>query len=165
MTPPELLKFEGDWASYEDVIYAQYHADIVQNRPHLWGKRIAARFNPETKGKGFSFWHVVSEGSVEEERTPDLQRCERIAWIAWLIDRCDGCHEGFSWWISVRTTKKGRRENLVLWAEDHDYVVILEPRDNHVMLVSAYPLHGRRAAKLKQDRDDYWGDEQMTALW
>lgn len=163
--PPVLIAFEGDWGAYEEAIYAQYHADIVIGRPTLWGKRVSARFNPQTNGKGFSFWHVISEGPIEADRLPDMERCARIAWIAWLIECCDAGLDGFSWWISERTTKKGRKENLVLWAEEHDYVVILEPRPEYVMLVSAYPLHSRRAAKFVSERDSYWMEDPLSPLW
>ncbi|GBH26075.1 hypothetical protein BvRS1_31240 [Burkholderia vietnamiensis] len=163
--PPDLISFGGDWASYEELVYARYHADIVEGRPYLWGKRVAARFNPQTKGKGFSFWHVVSEGPVEDERTPDLHRCARIGWIAWVILSSDSCLHGFSWWISERTTKRGRKENLVLWAEEHDYVVVVEPKPDYVLLVSAYPVTERRANSLKHERDAFWQERALEPLW
>ena len=42
---------------------------------------VSARRHPETKGKGYGFWHVISEASQinnrnEGERIPNLRRCE-----------------------------------------------------------------------------------------
>lgn len=38
-----------------------------------------------TNGKHFGFWRVISDGELEDDRLPDLRRCERITWIAYLI--------------------------------------------------------------------------------
>lgn len=31
-------------------------------------------------GKEATFWHMIQEGRIEEDRTPDIRRCERIRW-------------------------------------------------------------------------------------
>lgn len=149
MTLPALLTFHGDWEEYLDKVYDQYMADLISAPKYLRGKQIRARFNPPTQGKGFSFWHVISEGQSEESRTPDLRRCERIAWIAWMIERAEEADPRIRTWPSSRTTSRGTRERLVVWCEDAEYVVVLEENQQAFLLVSAYPVNQRRAAKLK----------------
>lgn len=165
MSAPDLLGFSGDWATYVEVIYERYCDDLVRNERELWGRRVSTRYNPATNNKHFSFWHVISEGKVEVDRLPDLQRCSRVGWIAWVIESCHESAAGFSWWISERTTSRGRKKNLVLWAEADDFVVIVEPRQDYVLLVSAYPVQGRRAARLVIERDEYWNGQPMVPLW
>lgn len=165
MNPPDLLPFDGDWTAYVERVYARYHADIIASDRTLWGRPIRVRFNPTTYDKPFNFWHVVSEGEVEDDRTPDLKRCARIGWIAWLLDCCDQDVAGVRWYLSERSTSRGRRTNLVIWSEAHDYVVIVEPRDGFALLVSAYPVTERRAAKLRRECDAYWAAPKTIPHW
>ena len=55
---------------------------------------MRADTSTKTKGKGYAFWHVISEAPQsnnrnESERIPNLRRCERIRWIAWAIEQAD----------------------------------------------------------------------------
>ena len=86
--PPDLLPFSGDWASYENRLYEIYLDTVVPAGLSFQGAPIRAQFRPETRGKGFSFWHLISEAPDksnrnEDDRIPDLTRCERIRWVAW----------------------------------------------------------------------------------
>lgn len=149
--PPAIIPLHGEWADYLDQIYEHFLDDLIRNVRHLKGKPIRARFNPETNGKGFSFWHVISEGDEENERVPDLRRCERIRWIAWMIDQVANGAEHILTWNNTRTSRRGTVERLVLFCEEASYAVILEERADHLLLVSAYPVSGRRAAKLRAE--------------
>lgn len=149
MSLPDLIPLSGDWNEYLNKVYAQFHADIVASQKRFRGKPVRARYNPATDGKGFSFWHVISEGSQEEERTPDLRRCERIAWIGWVLTQADNSDERIKILVSVRTTRRGTTERTLLWYEEAEYVVVLEERDVYFHLVTAYPVTGKRAEKLR----------------
>lgn len=165
MTPPDLIGFSGDWPTYLDRIYQQYHSEIIATPISLWGNSINVRWVPESHGKPFNFWHLISEGSEEDERTPDLDRCARISWIAWVIASCDQNLDCVSWYLSERTTPRGRKVNMVLWAHDHDYVVILEPKKGHAMLVSAYPLRSRRVEKTQREFDAFQRNPTAIPHW
>lgn len=165
MTPPDLLSFTGDWTTYSESVYQRYHNDLVANTAKIWGRGVQLRWNPTAQGKPFNFWHVISEGDQEDERTPDLERCARISWIAWTIACCDKGEDCIRWWLSERSTSRGKKTNLVLWAHEHDYVVILEPREDHAMLVSAYPLRGRRAQKLAKEYAAFVAAPRPIPYW
>ena len=61
---------------------------------------------------------MISEGSVEEERTPDLRRMERIRWPAPVIEHSD---DGV---IKVWRNQRRRNETrILLWLEELDYLV------------------------------------------
>jgi hypothetical protein len=149
--PPPILPLEGDWKTYLDAIYEHYLADLIRRPIYVQGKPVRARFNPATDGKGFAFWHVISEGEKEEDRTPDLRRCERIRWIAWMLLRAANGDEQLLSWNSSRTQRRGTVERLVLFCEENKYTVVLEERDEYFLLVTAYPVSDRRATKLKAE--------------
>lgn len=153
MIPPDLIPFPGDWQPYEDLIYAAYMETVVNGRPMFRGIPVKAKYMPETKGKGFSFWHVISESShanksSENDRTPDIRRCERIRWIAWAIENAS--QPGFLCWENQRKGDEG----VVIWAEAHDYAVILSPRNGYYLLKTAYVVdkpHRRNSFRAEYD--------------
>lgn len=153
MSLPALILLSGGWNEYLDKVYGQYLQDIVESPKTLRGKPVRARYNPATQNKGFSFWHVISEGDTENERVPDIRRCERIAWIGWVLENADAANPRIKNLVTSRTSRRGTTERLLLWLEDADYVVILEERDHYFLLVTAYQVSGHRARKLKSDWD------------
>lgn len=154
MSLPALITLSGEWDDYLSDIYAQYLTDIVQQPKRLNGKPVRARYNPATHDKGFSFWHVISEGEREEDREPDLRRCERIAWIGWVLVEADQNNPRIKSWTNTRTSKRGTVTRLLLWVEDADYVVVLEERETYFLLVSAYPVSERRALKFQAEWEE-----------
>jgi hypothetical protein len=165
MSAPNLLPFSGDWETYVESVYQRYYADIIAQPPSIWGNAVKVRWNPVSKDKPFNFWHVISEGEVEEDRTPDLTRCARIGWIAWVLSCCDQNHECVRWYLSERSTSRGRKVNLVLWAHEENYVVIVEPRPGYALLVSAYPVIGRRTDKLQKEYDAFIAAPKPIPNW
>ncbi len=159
--PPELivLKDFSGWDAYEDAIYAVYLDTVVHARLTFRGHPLKVRFNPKTKHKGYGFWHLISEAldqrnRSEEERIPDLRRCERVRWVAWCILNADAGSLEFSWWENER----GRETHVVLWAEQHDFAVVLAKRQTaqglrFYLLKTAYCLRGRTIQKFKKERD------------
>jgi hypothetical protein len=152
---PSLIVFRGEWARYEDEVYEAFLDSFVRPDVRFRGSRVSAPFRPPSKGKHFSFWHVVSEAPGpkdrdESNRVPDLRRCERIRWIAWTIEECDRDAPGFSWWRN----RRGRDKRVVLWAEEHDYAVILAERSGYFILKTAYfgiKPHQRRSFERERD--------------
>jgi len=135
--PPEILPFHGDWPTYEDRIYEAFLDSFVRADVWFRGWRVRAQYRPETRGKGFSFWHTISEAPDrnnrnEEDRIPDLRRCERIRWIRWVIENAGS--EEFPWWEN----RRGRDTHIVIWARKHDFAVVLAKRHDYYVLKTAY---------------------------
>ena len=143
MDLPPLIPFGGEWQSYEDAIYTAYLETIVQNDLRFNNLPVRPRYTPETKGKHFGFWHMISEGDVEEDRTPDLARCERIRWAGWVIEHCFE-HPEISWWVE----KRGSNNEIVIWVEKEQYVVVLSERRDYWMLKTSYLA--TRSGKIRQ---------------
>lgn len=137
--PPPLVPFEGEWSEYEERVYQAFLETFVRGSVHFRGQRVSAPVRPEFRGKGRSFWHVIStapeQGNREEEdRIPDLRRCERIRWIAWAVEAASAEAEGVVWWENRRSSETC----VVIWSEAQDYAVVLGKRDGYFVLKTAY---------------------------
>lgn len=154
--PPALLVFSGDWPPYEDQVYAAFLVSFVRKGIAFRGLQVKAQFRPETRGKGFSFWHVISAGRDnrnEDDRQPDLRRCERIRWIGWAIEQAANGVAGFSWWENQR----GSETRVVIWAEAWDFAVVLAKRRDYFLLKTAYAgLRSHRTTTFIKERDAYY---------
>ena len=159
--PPELIVLNGfsGWEAYEDAIYAVYLDTVAHARLTFRGSPLKVRFRPETKHKGYGFWHLISEAPDqrnrnEDDRIPDPRRCERVRWVAWCIQNADAGASGCSWWENER----GRETHVVLWAEQHDFAVVLAKRQTEhgslfYLLKTAYCLRDHTMRKFRKERD------------
>lgn len=151
MTLPDLISFndfDGDWTRYENGLYAIFQGDILRYDLRFRGAKVTARRNPEHERKWAGFWHLISEGRVEDDRLPDLRRCERLTWIRWIIENADSCGE-----IDVWENRRGRETNTLLWFRE-EYLVVLSARSENFLLKTAYCTEREhRVRKLKRERD------------
>lgn len=155
MPLPDLLDFTGDWNAYVDEVYQAFLDDIVNGNLVFQEMKISCQYRPPTMGKHFGFWHVISEGDEEEERTPDLRRCERIRWIAYLIANAVSSDE-ISWWEN----KRGRNTHVVIWHEMGNFVVILAKRKDYYLLKTAYCVQTNRSRRFIRERDKFWQNQK-----
>ncbi len=81
----------NNWNRYLDVLYSFYYQDFVMDKPHYYGKKVAVKKHPLIDIREATFWHIIQEGKKEEERIPDLRRCERIRWPKAIIENCEKC--------------------------------------------------------------------------
>ncbi|TKB83696.1 MAG: hypothetical protein E8D44_07715 [Nitrospira sp.] len=151
MSLPEFFPFHGDWDRYEDELYEIYENTIVRSALTFGGLPVKAKFAPPTKKKGFTFWHLISEGEQEEERTPDFKRCERIRWVAWLVQNALS-HPDVSWWENDRWGNT----HIVIWHEQESFAVILAKRTGYVLLKTAYWVKQHRRKDFERERAEYW---------
>jgi len=151
MALPALMPLQGEWADYVDAIYQVYVDQIANADLTFQALPIRCKYVPATHGKHFGFWHVISEGESEEDRLPDLRRCERITWISYLITNI-GADADITWWEN----KRGSNTHVVIWHEAENFVVILAARNGYYLLKSAYCPESRRAKTFIKERDNYW---------
>ena len=141
---PDLVCLEdhgGDWGRYIEAVYAFFKSDFVATTPMFKGNPVRITKHPSLDGKECAFWHVTSEGNIEDARTPDIRRCERIRWPRPIIEHHD-CSAVRCW-----SNKRGNNNRIVVWLYEQDFVVILVKRREYVLLLTAYPVsynHTRR---------------------
>jgi len=160
--PPALLRFDGDWPSYEDAVYEAFLESFVRPSIEFQGCPVSAPYRPESRGKHFSFWHVISEAPHpsnrnEDDRIPNIKRCERIRWIAWAIEQANTGQNNVSWWENQR----GRDTHIVIWVERWDFAVILGKRQNYYVLKTAYcDLRPSRRQAFEKERAAFWQNQK-----
>ena len=135
--PPEMLPFTGDWAAYEQEVYQAFLDTFVNASIQFRGMPVRSRYRPATRGMGYSFWHTISEAPDpsnrrEEDRIPDIRRCERIRWLSWAIGNAGGSR--VDWWEN----RRGNNTHIVIWARDFDFAVVLAKRKGYYVLKTAY---------------------------
>ena len=158
---PELVLFEdhyGDWDSYLKTLYKYFCDDFVHSRPVFMGTKLGLKRHPISQGKEATFWHLTSEGEVEEDRIPDLRRCERIRWPKPVIEYSPRAP------IKIWENKRRSETRILLWLEDCDYLVVLAKRSNYILPWTAYYLGYKSQRKkyqkeyenyIKKNGDDY----------
>ena len=151
---PPLLQFDGFWSAYVERVFEIFERDFIKTSAKFRGLPIRLRFMPLHEGKPSAFWHLIQEGQIEEERTPDIRRCERIGWLRAIIDKADDpC---LKIWENERTGIRGVERSVLLWLEDERFLVILAKRNGYYLLLTAYPTNREHTCrKLRREYDDW----------
>lgn len=152
--PPitSLEEYQGDWTAYLNAIYDFFISDFVKQKTRFDGRPIEIKKHPLINGKEATFWHLITEGSVEAERLPDLRRCETIRWPKPIIDNCR-CSQVRLW-----ENKRGVDSRICMCFGDWEYLVVLAKRTGYILLWTAYPItkeHTRK--KLIKEYNEYTG--------
>jgi hypothetical protein len=150
--PPLVLfhDYGGNWQAYLDAIYECFKQDFIHSKPVFQGQQLGLKRHPMTHGKEATFWHMIQEGSIEEDRIPDFRRCERIRWPRPIIE-----HDGNSV-IKVWHNQRGSEERICLWFEQENYLVILADRGTYILPWTAYLVEQpHRQRKLQKEYEEY----------
>lgn len=145
-----LEEFGGTWQLFLEAIYKHFERDFVLNKPKFRGKRLGLKRYPEYEGKSATFWHMISEGSVEDERIPDIRRCERIRWPKPVIEN----EHDLS--LKVWAEKRGANKRIHLWFENESYLVVLDDRGDFILPWTAFYIdreHQRRKYNKRFERN------------
>lgn len=148
---PALIPF--DWNHYIESLesaYAVFHRDFGSDkaRPGFNGRRLGLKRHPELDGKSATFWHFVSEGKVEEDRTPVRSRIERIAWPRAIILEAGRIPPR----VHVWSNKRGRNTRWMITLDDYSYLVVLDDRGEYLLPWTAYPVeHDHQREKLRRE--------------
>lgn len=151
---PSLVLFNdynGNWDIYVEAVYSWFKNDFVDSKPVFQGRRLGLKRYPLTDGKEATFWHMTQEGHIEDERTPDLRRCERIRWPKPVIENDADSH------IKIWRNQRRREERVCLWFEKEEYLVILADRGEYILPWTAYLVRQpHRQRKLQKEYEAYW---------
>ena len=149
-----------DAAKIFDALYDIFYNDFIANKTFLNGTiYINPQSHKRDEGKELSFWHLTTrtqtyrkkEGNrivTIKERLPDFDRAKRIHWIKPIINNALAAQNIKLFYKKETTGKKPIR--LYLWAEDEDFVVILQKlgKSSSFLVTSFYITHQRK-------RDDF----------
>lgn len=141
---PPMIACDGRWEDVIKKLYDIFDRDFRRGSPSVRGHRL---FWDKRKIDGGAyeegFWHLITRTEDRSgERNPDFRRAERLPWCRPVID-----HES-DIAILVWDFDQGRKNTRThLWLRDHDYVVVVQRRENRqgfvsMFLVTAYHVDG-----------------------
>lgn len=155
---PELIPLSdhgGNFTSYVDAVYRIFRRDFVTTQPVFRGRRCFCDARIDTDGRECGFWHITSEGAVETERTPDLRRCERIAWPRAIIEAAETPMVRVWEADRRRGGRGGRQTRIFLAPADFSYLVVLRPTSKAYVLITAFYLeHEHQRAKKRREYEE-----------
>jgi hypothetical protein len=154
---PPLLTLQGcgGWTGLLEAAHQRYLEDFFYTLPRFIGRAIKLRRTPVTDSKEAAFWHLIQEGESEDDRTPSMERCERIAWVRALIEAA-GDATRVRLWSSMRQTGRGPKLHWVIALPDFSYMVVLRDDGETLLLLTAYPVEReRRRLKLKREYEEW----------
>lgn len=127
--------FEGNWEIYCKAIYQEFLDNVVHKITFL-GLPVKCKYLQPINNMHRSFWHIITENKhnslKDEDRVPDIRRCERIKWISHIINNFD--HSDIKCWENERSGNK----NVVLWLMSESYMIILSQRKDYYLLTTTY---------------------------
>lgn len=157
-TLPKLELYEdygSNWEVYVEAIYEIFKQDFIYHTPN-WARdnsQVGINSSPMEQGKEFTFWHITSEGNVEEERTPCFRRCERIRFPRHLIENF-GQGRILAWEKEVKRGNKGREKRIHISPDDFSYLLVLSPAKNSKRRVIT-AFYVEREQQRENNKKDY----------
>lgn len=149
---------EGDWRIYLNRLHDCFVRDFIHSKPVWPGKRVGVKRYPESEGKSATFWHLITEGAVESERSVNFRRCERIGWPRPMMDEFDEADPGATgcrivWWKETRRNE----ERYLLAPADFSYLVVVADRGTYVLPWTAFWLeHAHQRQKRERAFRQFW---------
>lgn len=143
--------------NYVDHIYQIYLREVVNANLQYRGEKVTAQRRPQTHGKDFAFWHMMQEGEIEDDRTIDFERCERVRWISYLIR--NSAVDIPELRVFPQNKRKGNR-SWVLWLVTEDYALILWERKDYFLLKTAFLI--KYKGKVREFERDW--KKHLTTL-
>ncbi|MBO5086411.1 MAG: hypothetical protein J6B65_04150 [Paludibacteraceae bacterium] len=150
----ELQEFGGNYSSYIDAVYEIFHNDFIKNKTHFGSHELKMKFNPIFQNRAYTFYHMTHEGEVEDDRLPDLRRCERIGWAKPCIENVATWNLRF--WRQTRKNSRNRVCILLDVSDDYDYFVVLEVREDYVLLWTAFVATYSHETQRKLKEYETW---------
>jgi hypothetical protein len=148
-----LNDYDGNYSIFIDAVYAIFEKDFIKSKPSFRGRRLGLKYHPIYQEKAYTFYHMTHEGNDENNRSPDLRRCERMGWARPIIEKCD------EWKLKVWDQERKGKKRICIWLEnnkdDIDYFVILDDRGSFILPWTAFVgiYKNTKEKKLKEYND------------
>ena len=151
--PPLVLleEYNGSWDVYLDAVYGHFRTDFLCSRLCFRNVRVGLKRHPVVRDKEATFWHFISEGKVEADRTINLRRCERIRWPRQMLEQETALQ------LPVWTQERKGKPRIVIALPDFSYIFVLDERTtetgDHYYLpwTTIYVEYERRRGEYRQE--------------
>jgi len=145
---PAMMSCNGAWDEVIRHLFAVFDRDFCRGRPRFRGSMLTWDTRRLEGSYEEGFWHLITrEERRSGERQADFRRAERLPWCRPVID-----HETDSA-VAAWDYDHGRKNvRTYLWLRDHDYVIVMQRRENKkgfvsFVLVTAYHVDGPRSRR------------------
>ena len=147
-----LKDYNGDYFTYEKIIYDLFSKDFIDKDIFFRGQKVSHKFMPSHKNMLGTFWHIVSNGSDEDNRTPNLRRYETIEYPAFIIEHCvDKCPTILIW-----ENERKKKKRILIYCTTLRYLVVLDKRSTYLLFWTAYPVdQSHTHKKLLKEYEEY----------
>lgn len=137
-----------DLDKYVDALYAIFKRDFIDHQIIFDGKNVDIIHEKYYQEKERSFWHLISEGEHDADRTPVSFRAGKIPWARKLIEENGDCDEHKIW---KKLNVKNNKTRIYIWCETINYMVILEDRGEWIKLITAYPVQKYNVKRYQKE--------------
>lgn len=138
-----LSDYSGSFADYFKAVYRIFENDFVRTQPLFLGTKVNAQKHPEVEGLHRTFYHITHEGHIENDRTPDVRRMERIRFPKFMIQSCP--HRQLLVWQKTI----GRDERIHILNEEERYLVVLTKRKEFLLFWTAFYIEENHTLRKK----------------
>lgn len=158
--PEKVYRDDSSDKEFDYILHVRniFESDFVLNKTYFNGLQVIVNFEDLTS-KSDTFWHITSKGTgrrippdYKEERIRCSKRCERIKWCKAVIE--NSTNEFVNCWEEKNKNKIRVHIHLRLSELDvnePDYLVVLEKRKTHFLLITTFCLETiRDKEKYKQ---------------
>ena len=156
----ELNDCEGNWNKFINAVYEIFEQDFVKSKPFFRGKKLSLKIHPVYQERAYTFYHMTHKGEDEQNREPDLRRCERIPWAKPIIENCD------TWKLKVWEQNRKGKNRICIWFESEDnfdYIIILDARKDYILPWTAYVMEHKHEKRKKQKEWEEYAKKAKTA--
>lgn len=158
-----LEDFSGNYEQFIDAVYDVFERDFVKYHPSFGGYKLGLKRHPEFQDRAYTFYHMTHKGKIEDERTPDLRRCECLPWGRITVEKVT--EYSLKFWEQER---KGKHR-ICIWLEtedDVDYFFVLDVRQTFVLPWTAFVAEYSHEVRKKEKEYQQWlstlGDKVYT---
>ncbi len=159
---PDVILLEDYGGKYErfiQAVYEVFHGDFINHKTKFRGEELRLKWHPIYQNKAYTFYHMTHKGDDEQNRKPDLRRCERIPWARPVIETCD------AWNLKIWPQIRKGSNRLCIWLEldeEPDYIIILDVRRDYKLLWTAFVLEYNHEKRKKQKEYEEWLKTQKS---
>lgn len=155
MSPPTWLPARLDRAFFSDVTalelaaWAVFQSDF-KTAPQFRSERVYVnrRRHPARSDRGHTYWHTVTKGNSETERTTLVtERLEQIPWVRPVIEN-EACPHSL---IKVWSNRRKGSTHICIWFYKINYLIVLKQLNTNYLLKTTYSPQSRRRQQLHRE--------------
>ena len=157
-----LEDYSGNYKRFIDAVYEVFERDFIKHRPQFGRYRLGLKYHPEYQERAYTFYHMTHKGNIENERIPDLRRCECMPWGRPTVEKV--VEFSLKFWEQER---KGKHR-ICIWLEtedDVDYFFILDVRKTFVLPWTAYVAEHHHEIRKKEKEYKQWLEQTKGKIY